>query len=405
MNLKKIIGGGLALAVVIGGIVLGVNWWQDRSHYASLVAAPKDVTKWEADPRPLQSKQAALDQLKTIKQVDGKGMDPKNVQSIVIPGLRGAWSIDHKTKKAAFSTDWVPQGVTQSDTHYYFSAYDGDKKLNSVIFQVDKKTGKYVKTLILKSKAHVGGIAYDNARKRLFFSDDSSKKGAGFGWVDQGTIDGYDAKVAKAPLATHKIQWSLGTRTSAIALFEDQMIVVKYGQNKADRSVVAVPLDQNGLPEAFTVADLTALTNKLIGKLEKDDFATAITKEWMETLIAEDIITAYAPGWDRLQGVAVAKNGITLLSQSNGKKPGKVYVQVAAGTGWSNLSFIGDNDGKNLIKVPNSVEQVSLNQAEDQFAMIFESGARKYREDGNFMKRPSFMDRVLILPIDTNPGK
>lgn len=36
----------------------------------------------------------------------------KKMELIVIPGLRGTWSINPKSGKAAFGTDWVHQVVT-----------------------------------------------------------------------------------------------------------------------------------------------------------------------------------------------------------------------------------------------------------------------------------------------------
>lgn len=81
-----------------------------------MVAKPSDVKKWQADPHPLQTEADTFGQLKkVVKDQDGKTLiNKKNrhqIKTTVIPGLRGAWSINFKTKKAAFGTDWVPQGI------------------------------------------------------------------------------------------------------------------------------------------------------------------------------------------------------------------------------------------------------------------------------------------------------
>lgn len=189
--------------LVVGGISGRTLW--NQQYFTSLVATPDQVPKWEADPRPLQAESVVRDQLKQLnRHQENKGISFDESSFLVITGLRGAWSIDYQTKQAAFGTDWVPQGLTQSQDHYYISVYDGDHRLNSLIFQIDKKSKKYVKSLILPSKAHVGGISYDDERRRLIYSDDTNKK-AGFGFLDQAVIDDYQAAAEQAPIISQKV--------------------------------------------------------------------------------------------------------------------------------------------------------------------------------------------------------
>ena len=57
---------------VIGIVALGFGGWAliDHYQYSQLVDQPSDVKRWEADPRPLQSKSAAIKQIKAIGQSD-----------------------------------------------------------------------------------------------------------------------------------------------------------------------------------------------------------------------------------------------------------------------------------------------------------------------------------------------
>lgn len=98
----------------IGIVALGFGGWAliDHYQYSQLVDQPSDVKKWEADPRPLQSKSAAIKQIKAIGQSDPlEKRAATDAKLVVIPRLRGAWSINAKTKKAGFGNNWVPQGV------------------------------------------------------------------------------------------------------------------------------------------------------------------------------------------------------------------------------------------------------------------------------------------------------
>ena len=148
----KILIGVLVGLLVIAGLVGGffAHWYYaDKSKYENMVAKKTDVPMWEADPKPLTTEDDYLSGLTNAMQKNGDGFDIKGAakNSVVIPGLRGAWSIDHKTKEPDFGTDWVPQGVTQNAKNYYVSMYDGDKNLNSIIVQIDKATKNYKRAL------------------------------------------------------------------------------------------------------------------------------------------------------------------------------------------------------------------------------------------------------------------
>lgn len=84
----------------------------------------------------------------------------KNVdfsKSVAIPGLI-------TTNVGGFvSTKMCPQGITFAENYMLLSAYDMAAEENSVIYVMDKTTGKLIKTLILPYKYHVGGICYDGA--------------------------------------------------------------------------------------------------------------------------------------------------------------------------------------------------------------------------------------------------
>lgn len=55
----------------------------------------------------------------------------------------------------------VPQGICFVDNYVIFSAYDSDKKNNSVLWIKDTKNNNMVATVELSTGGHVGGICYD----------------------------------------------------------------------------------------------------------------------------------------------------------------------------------------------------------------------------------------------------
>lgn len=385
---------GISLAFI--GVTVGLFWrWKvDINYYHSLRSQASQVKKWTADTKGLQPKAKSLAEITSVfshSSIDSSIIfDSKDhIQTFVIPGLRGGWSINPSNNKAAFSDNWVPQGISQSKHNYYISAYDGNKKLNSVIYQIDKKTKQYNKTIILPSKSHVGGIVYDRKKNRLFYSNDVKGKG-GLGYISKKQIDAYQASKDKKPICATYIEWALGRRTSAITLYQHQLIIAKYGKRKSERSIVAVPLHSNDLPYPIQKEKVNEMA--LLSKAKTTD-------DFLKYLIKEKVINSEHPGWNRLQGITIASTGLTILSQSNGQKYSKIWFKMPNNHGWSKLNYT-PLKGENYITLPHSVEEISLDEKNTSLAVIFESGARKYREKGMFMWRPSMMDRVVLLPMD-----
>jgi hypothetical protein len=365
------------------------------TYFISTIDKPHDVPKWEADVRPIQSEKQVREQLSKIKQNNKKIKNPfSDAKFITIPGLRGAWSISSKTNKAGFGTDWIPQGVTQSDKYYFISMYDGDYQYNSIIIQINKETGHYIKTLILNSRAHVGGIYFDMDHKHLLWSDDQ-KSGGGISYVTQKDLDKYQAKVQQAPIKSTRIKWELSSRTSAITFYDHQMIVAKYGKKIKERSVITVPLDINGLPQSITKQNIITWSKDIkLGSSEYDTF-----EKFIFLLLNKRVINSYNQAWDRIQGLAITNTGFTLFSQSNGNSYGKVWAQNVSGDVWSKLKYTEPRKGIKVINVPKSIEEISLDSQSQLLTLTFESGAKKYRKHDLLFGSKNFMDRLVIIPL------
>lgn len=123
--------------------------------------------------------------MKDVSKKLTPGMDEK--LTCPIPGLTETCYVkDGKTVK---SDGYVPQGLCSTGEYWLTTAYDGDRKGNSVVYAVDKKTRKVVSTLTLPNKYHVGGIAFDG--KRIWLTGATSDKYSGdpfVQYIDYGTF-------------------------------------------------------------------------------------------------------------------------------------------------------------------------------------------------------------------------
>lgn len=76
-------------------------------------------------------------------------------KSFIVPGLTN-------TNVAGFNAGrMVPQSITFAGNYLLISAYDYSKAQESVIYVMNKKTQKYITTIVLPHKGHVGGITFD----------------------------------------------------------------------------------------------------------------------------------------------------------------------------------------------------------------------------------------------------
>lgn len=76
-------------------------------------------------------------------------------KSFAIPGMKN-------TNVAGFAnTSMVPQGMCLAGSYFLITAYDYKKVDYSVVYVVSRSSKSYITTIVLPSKAKVGGIAYD----------------------------------------------------------------------------------------------------------------------------------------------------------------------------------------------------------------------------------------------------
>ncbi|MEE3392167.1 MAG: hypothetical protein VZR00_01730 [Lachnospiraceae bacterium] len=98
---------------------------------------------------------------KSTKAYMKKTLLPK--KSVVIPGL------DSTDCNGFESTNMCPQGMTIAKKYMLIGAYDRDNEEHSVIYILNKNTGKFLANITLPDKTHIGGLAFAN--NKVWISD------------------------------------------------------------------------------------------------------------------------------------------------------------------------------------------------------------------------------------------
>ncbi|MFC4652818.1 hypothetical protein ACFO26_07830 [Lactococcus nasutitermitis] len=334
------------------------------------------VPKWTASTSPLMNQKDWEN--KVLHHHIKKGT---TVKDAVIPGLRGAWSINPKTGKAAYASKWTPQGITQTDKYTLISAYDGNHQLDSLIFVLNKKTERYVKSLIIPAVSHLGGLAYDPVRKNIWLSNDTNI--ARLSVLKERTIDNYNAKISKQAIKideNFKLPWIKATSTIALS---DNALEIPYFSASQTSSVVTIPLvngkiELNRLPKKKIN---TSSTGKMLADFKKSGALNYIF---------------ISPAFKKMQGLALYQTAAIFTSSFGNKNSTVTFANVKKTANLANTATFNYKFNKlGSLSVLPYLEQVSINQKDKSLSMLFESGSMKYRG-----KTPYVMDRLLIMPVN-----
>ncbi len=138
-------------------------------------------------------------------------------KSIIVPGVVS-------TNVGGFiSTSMCPQGITFAKSYLLMTAYDLAGEENSVIYVMNKSSKKLLTTLVLPTKAHVGGIAYDG--KYVWLTTGSKVSCIPYSVIN---------KAAKAGEAYANVDFlsvcKVGISASYIAYYNDRLWVGSYDE-------------------------------------------------------------------------------------------------------------------------------------------------------------------------------
>ena len=375
--------------VLIGFVIFGFFFWQKitKPDLKNANLSAQQIPKWTASTQALVSKNAFKKALSPYFPAV-KTMKITDENSPIVPGLLGAWSIDPKTGKAAYATKWTPQGITAISNQYILvTAYDGNHHLDSLVYVVDFKTGKYLKTVILPNQAHVGGITYDEKRQNIWISTDE-KKAAELTVLKLSTLKAYDAKKSKKAIRvdeTFKLPWLKATSTIAYSEL-DNAIIVPYFSTETS-SLYGLPLNDQGM-----IDDQTILSTGQKNKVSDLDFQNLL----------KHVYCAEIPA--KVQGFASLGNGyVGTFNASYGNVSSSVrftawYLDDQSNTSLKEFKFknisVSTSKKNQIIKMPPYLEQVAAHD-DTSLYYLFESGATKYR-----LKTPEVIDRIVSVSYD-----
>lgn len=262
-------------------------------------------------------------------------------KSPVVPGQK-------VTNIAGFnSTRMVNQGVTFAGDYMLISAYDYIKVNETVIYVLKKSNGKYVTSLVLPHKGHVGGMAYDG--KNLWLAYGKKVQCLKKSVLDKAVKSKEDFYVVDSFTATYPMPDTV----SYVAYYKSRVWVGTYSET------------QKKYMYGYTIANKT-----------KVPVLTQKNKMLMP---------------NRTQGVAFTSDGRMIISRSCQTKPGKTgfmsQLDVYKPTWNLDKVSVKKNTRKNVVKLPPMNEGIAISGKYTY--VVYESPA--------FSDCPAPVDRVTAF--------
>lgn len=240
--------------------------------------------------------------------------------------------------------DMTPQGMSFVGDYLAISAYSKSYRYHSVLWLLDRKTGEFVKTIVLPTTSHVGGLAYDPDHERLWVTTTDQKSASKISALNLKDLEADDFTKTGKPIAfSHDIDLALVEKSSYMA-YHDQALFVDYFDKDDLGHVGYFALDDHGFPVH-----------------EGDEKALYEPNDVYDTP-------------EKIQGLAFMEDQL-ILSQSYGNKDSKLlYFDLEDKDKLDHLR--GDQAVAELV-TPAYMQQIL---AEGDFLyLLFESSATQYR--------------------------
>nr|WP_201330548.1 hypothetical protein [Lactobacillus nasalidis] len=287
-------------------------------------------------------------------------------QDVVIPGLISTRSYDYQSKKLTTATAMTPQGIAVVYNYILITAYDGQHRHASVIYVLDKKTGKFLKTVRLPGRQHLGGIAYDPKGMRIWLTGSMDGKSALMSFTLAKLIEYVsEAKSSDQLVYDQEIPINSIAKASALTYYADQLFV-GYFSESGHGKVASYKLARSGkYKNTITTSEITSINESV--SWSDPDGTTSMNKQ--------------------IQGLAIYGDKI-FLSQSYGSKDSKLYIFPI--TAVDNLD---ESNAEQVVRMPPYLEQITVYRG--QLLCLFESASSQYaRQD------ITVMDRTLSVNIN-----
>lgn len=281
----------------------------------------------------------------------------------VIPGLKSTRTLQIRTSgNLDICTSMTPQGLAVTEDYMLISAYCRTGKHNSVIYVIDKKTQKFVKEIVLGTRAHVGGMAYDTMNHNLWIT------GQGSTWAQANAIslehlEAYDFSEKYEPISFDMSYNLYRIRRASFMTYHDGALFVGFF-TQDDASIIEKYLI-NADGTLYEKTDMNL--KRTVGVIDPVAYAVSM-----------QVISG------RVQGMAFYNNKI-LLTRSWGILPSEVQV-----FNYSRYGILSTSEAYKTIRFPERLEQIYQNGS--NIYAIFESAAYSYR-----MSSINKIDRIVKL--------
>lgn len=285
-------------------------------------------------------------------------------KDFVIPGLVATKSYDFKKKKYDTATEMTPQGITVAGKYLLLTAYDGEHTHASVIYVLNKKTGKYIKTIQVAGRPHLGGIAYDPVGKNVWITASIGKSSALMSFPLK-EVASYDTK-RHAPIScNNRISIPTLEKASTVTYYDNQLFVGFFNMYGRGR-VASYTISRSG-------KNKNSITNNEIKSVNG-------TVAWSDP-------SGVTSMNKQIQGITIYDDKI-FLSQSYGSSDSKLYIFPSTA-----LDALDEKNAELVIDMPPYLEQITAYKG--QLLCIFESGSKQYAKPNMVI-----MDRILSININ-----
>ena len=314
---------------------------------------------------PIEDSRAVLEEYE-----DMQGYSKK----IVIPGLKYTLSKNNSTGKYAVVSDrYVPQGICIAGQYILISAYDYNGVYNSVIYVLNVATNTFITTIILPSKDHCGGVAYDTKNSYIWVCTGSKVSGFSYNLLSEAVTgvtgqSGADTKIHAIDLTSFAKKYTVKTTASYCTYFDGKLWVGQFSENSTSNIY------------AYTV-------NLNSGSLTTDYIMEAPQKT---------------------QGIAFYKQGTTVylaVSTSYGRcNDSKIIIYCPS---YSSPQTVSGQSYKRILKNDRVGEKTFSPMTQgiaisgNMVYVLLESGATVYQEDNNVLKDPKPFDQYLRYSATT----
>ena len=309
---------------------------QNTTYYFRLSAYKKvgDQTVESDLSTAVSAKTAAVDKTsKVAKKYKGKSLFVKSPayktykkmkskmnysKSFPIPGLKN-------TNVAGFGcTSMIPQAICHAGSYLLISAYDNKGVDYSVVYVVSKSSKSYITTIVLPSKAKVGGMAYDGSN--IWISKGSSVACFPYSVV----TDAVNAGTAYKELAAYTSVCKVNTTAAYMGYYNDTLWVGAFSQSKSNMYGYHIANKETAptLSQAYTVQT----PSKTQGITFGTDGTLILTRSYRTKKAKSGYISqirTYKPGYANAStGGKVLKNSALAVT----KMPPKVEGVAIYGT-------------------------------------------------------------------------